>query len=47
MDIVLVFDVCREDIVNRHCVWCSMVSSVKWVNFQIEAHGCMARKVRV
>ena len=24
----LVFDVCREDMVNQHCVWCSMVSSV-------------------
>ena len=28
----LVFDVCHEDMVNRHYVWCSMVSSVKWDN---------------
>ena len=37
----LVFDVCQEDMVNRHCVWCSKVSSVKWDNLQIEAHGCI------
>ena len=42
IDTVLVFDVCHEDMVNRHCAWCSMVSSVKWDNVQIEAHGCMA-----
>ena len=41
LTLCLVFDVCREDMVNRHCVWCSMVSSVKWDNVQIEAHGCM------
>ena len=35
------FDVCCEDMVNRHYVWCSMVSSVKWDNVQIEAHGCI------
>ena len=29
VDTVLVFDVCRKDMVNRHFVWCSMVSSVK------------------
>ena len=42
VDIVLVFDVCCEDMVNRQCVWCSMVSSVKWDNVQIEAYSCMA-----
>ena len=42
MDIVLVFDVCHEDMGNRHCVWCWIVSSIKWDNIQIEAYGCMA-----
>ena len=37
----LVFEVCRKDMINRHCVWCSMVSSIKWDNVQIEAHGCI------
>ena len=37
----LMFDVCHEDMVNRHYVWCLMVSSVKWDNVQIEAHDCM------
>ena len=25
----LAFDLCREDMANRHYVWCSMVSSIK------------------
>ena len=25
VDTVLVFDVCHENMVNRHCVWCSIV----------------------
>ena len=27
---MLVFDVCHEDMVNRHCVLCSLVGSVFW-----------------
>ena len=37
-----VFNVCCEDMVNRHCVWCSIVSLVKLDNVQIEAYDCMA-----
>ena len=37
-----VFDVCREDMVNRHYVWYSIVSLVKLDNVQIEAYDCMA-----
>ena len=38
VDTVFVF----VSMVNRHCVWCSMVSSIKWDNVQIEVHCCMA-----
>ena len=37
--------VCREYMVNRHCVWCSIVGSVKWDNMQNEPHGIVKEKV--
>ena len=33
--------VCREYMVDRHSVWCSMVGLVKWDNIQNESHGCI------
>ena len=36
--------VCREYIVDRHCVWCSMVGLVKWDNVQNEPHGHIKEK---
>ena len=36
--------VCREYMVDRHCVWCSMVGLVKWDNVQNESHGCIKEK---
>ena len=36
--------VCREYMVDRHRVWCSMVGSVKWDNVQNESHGRIKEK---
>ena len=36
--------VCREYMVDRHCVWCSMVGSVKWDNVQNESHNHIKEK---
>ena len=36
--------VCREYMVDRHCVWCSMVGSVKWDNIQNESHSYIKEK---
>ena len=36
--------VCREYMVDRHYVWCSMVGLVKWDNVQNESHGFIKEK---
>ena len=36
--------VCREYMVDRQCVCCSMVGSVKWDNVQNESHGRIKEK---
>ena len=35
IDTVLVFDRRSGYMVDRHCVWCSMVDLVKWDNVQM------------
>ena len=37
--------VCREYMVDRHCVWCSMVGSIKWDSIQNESHVRIKEKV--
>ena len=36
--------VCREYMVDRQCVCCSMVGSIKWDNVQNESHGRIKEK---
>ena len=36
--------VCREYMVDRHCVWCLMVGSIKYDNVQNESHGRIKEK---
>ena len=36
--------VCREYMVDRQCVWCSMVGSVKWDNVKNKSHGRIKEK---
>ena len=38
---------CHGDMVDRHCVWCSMVDSVIGDNIQNESHGFENEKICV